>query len=221
VVTQTVRASARRTLSTASRTSSRQWSSSNTRKAAMLTAGVLGATAATMLTQEQNQASAESKMPKWGVPGTKHERTFLALKPDGVQRGILPEVIARFSNKGYKLVALKMIWPSEKMASEHYADLSKKPFFPSLVKYFSSGPIIAMVWEGKDVIRTGRKLLGETDPLKSAPGTIRGDFCIELGRNIMHGSDAPDSAQHEIDFWFDASEICNWQTADTMWVYEK
>ena len=137
-----------------------------------------------------------------GKPGTNQERTFLAVKPDGVQRGLIGDIIARFEKRGYKLVGLKMVWPTEEMAASHYADLSSKPFFEGLVKFFSSGPIVCMCWEGKDVIKQGRQMLGETQPLNSKPGSIRGDFSIDLGRNICHGSDSPESAEHELKMWF-------------------
>ena len=140
-------------------------------------------------------------LPVWGKPGTNQERTFLACKPDAVQRGLVGAIIARFETRGYKLVGLKMVWPTEEMAAEHYRDLSKQKFFPGLVKFFSSGPIVCMCWEGKDVIQQGRQMLGETQPLASKPGSIRGDFSIDLGRNICHGSDSPESAAHELKMW--------------------
>ena len=127
-------------------------------------------------------------IPVFGKPGTNQERTFIAVKPDGVQRGLIGDIIARFEKRGYKLVGLKMVWPTKQMAEEHYADLSKKPFFPGLTTFFSSGPIVCMCWEGKDVIKQGRQMLGETQPLASKPGSIRGDYSIDLGRNICHGS---------------------------------
>jgi len=157
-------------------------------------------------------------MPYTGVPGTEHERTFIAIKPDGVQRQLVGEIISRFEKKGYKLVAMKMIWASKEKAAGHYADLSSKPFFGGLVDYFSSGPIVAMVWEGPDAIRTGRKLLGATNPLASEPGTIRGDYCVRVGRNIIHGSDGPESAQHEIGFWFTAEEASDWARTLDCWI---
>ena len=97
-------------------------------------------------------------IPVYGIPGTNQERTFLACKPDAVQRGLVGDIIQRFEKRGYKLVGLKMVWPSETMAAEHYADLKKKPFFPGLVKFFSSGPIVCMCWEGKDIIKQGRQV---------------------------------------------------------------
>jgi nucleoside-diphosphate kinase len=129
--------------------------------------------------------------------------------------------IARFEEKGYKLVGLKMLTPSKEKAEGHYADLSSKPFFGGLVKYFSSGPIVAMVWEGVNAIAQGRVLLGATNPAASAPGTIRGDLCVDIGRNICHGSDGVDSAKHEIEFWFDESEVQSYTASTHNWVYEK
>merc|ERR1712018_152082 len=123
------------------------------------------------------------------------ERTFIMLKPDAVHRGLVGEIIKRFEAKGFKLVAMKMMHASEELLKEHYADLSSKAFFPGLVKYMGSGPIVPMVWEGLNVVKTGRVMLGKTNPAASAPGTIRGDFCIQGGRNICHGSDAVESAK--------------------------
>merc|ERR1712038_2030328 len=130
------------------------------------------------------------------------ERTFIAIKPDGVQRGLVGEIITRFEKRGYKLVAMKLCKPGEEHLKTHYDDLKDKKFFPGLVKYMNSGPICAMVWEGKDAVKQGRSMLGETNPLASKPGTIRGDYCLDLGRNICHGSDAVDSAEKEIALWF-------------------
>lgn len=143
------------------------------------------------------------------------------IKPDGVHRGIVGEIIKRFEQKGFKLVAMKFMWASEELLKTHYADLSTKCFFPSLVKYMASGPVVPMVWEGKNVVKTGRIMLGETDPFKSLPGTIRGDFCIEMGRNICHGSDAVESANKEIALWFGGDkEVVEWTSAAQDWIYE-
>lgn len=158
-------------------------------------------------------------MPVYGKPGTNHERTFLAVKPDGVQRGLIGDIIARFEKRGYKLVGLKMVWPTEEMAAAHYSDLSSKAFFGGLVKFFSSGPIVCMCWEGKDIIKQGRQMLGETQPLASKPGSIRGDFSIDLGRNICHGSDSPESAEHELKMWFPEG-VNDWGKAVDASVYE-
>jgi len=148
------------------------------------------------------------------------ERTFIAIKPDGVQRGLVGKIIARFEAKGFKLVALKQMTASKEHLENHYADLAKKPFFPGLVQYMGSGPVVAMVWEGEGAVATGRKMLGETKPQDSAPGTIRGDFCIQVGRNICHGSDAVESANKEIALWFKPEELNDWKTCGHDWVYE-
>uniref|UniRef100_A0A8B9KGI5 nucleoside-diphosphate kinase n=1 Tax=Astyanax mexicanus TaxID=7994 RepID=A0A8B9KGI5_ASTMX len=112
----------------------------------------------------------------------KTERTFIAIKPDGVQRGLMGEIIKRFEQKGFRLVAMKFLQASEDLLKEHYIDLKDRPFYPGLVKYMSSGPVLAMVWEGANVVKTGRVMLGETNPADSKPGTIRGDLCIDIGR---------------------------------------
>lgn len=148
------------------------------------------------------------------------ERTFIAVKPDGVQRGLVGEIIARFERKGFKLVALKMLKPSTEQAQGHYTDLSAKPFFNSLVEYFSSGPIVGMVWEGKNVVKSGRVLLGATNPADSLPGTIRGDYAVDVGRNVCHGSDAVESAQREIAFWFKPEELVSWTSHSANQIYE-
>lgn len=151
---------------------------------------------------------------------TQRERTFIMAKPDAVHRGIVGEIIRRFEQKGYKLVAMKLMWASEELLQKHYADLKTKSFFPGLVKYMASGPVVPMVWEGKEVVKTGRVILGETNPLSSKPGTIRGDFAIDVGRNICHGSDAVESANKEISLWFNESELVQWKPAEEGWVYE-
>ena len=138
------------------------------------------------------------------------ERTFIMIKPDGVQRGLIGPIIGRFEQKGFKLVAMKLCAPGKAHFEKHYADLSSKGFFAGLVSYASSGPVCAMVWEGDNAVATGRKMLGATKPFDSAPGTIRGDYCIDVGRNIIHGSDSVDSANHEIGLWFKPEELCNW-----------
>jgi len=148
------------------------------------------------------------------------ERTFIMIKPDGVHRGIVGEIIKRFENKGFKLVAMKFMQASVEHLEKHYADLSKKPFFAGLVKYMASGPVVAMVWEGLNAVKTGRVMLGETNPADSKPGTIRGDFAVQVGRNICHGSDAVESANHEIALWFKPEELVSWESAQKDWVYE-
>ncbi|KAI1182803.1 nucleoside diphosphate kinase [Nemania serpens] len=149
------------------------------------------------------------------------EQTFIAIKPDGVQRGLVGSIIARFENRGYKLVAIKLVTPGKAHLEEHYSDLKDKPFFAGLVEYMNSGPICAMVWEGRDAVKTGRTLLGATNPLASAPGTIRGDFAIDVGRNVCHGSDSVESAKKEIALWFKEGEVVSWKSAQASWIYEK
>nr|ACO10535.1 Nucleoside diphosphate kinase B [Caligus rogercresseyi] len=148
------------------------------------------------------------------------ERTFIMIKPDGVQRGLIGDIVKRFEQKGFKLVAMKFIQSSIEHLRKHYADLSSKPFFEGLVKYMASGPVLAMVWEGLNVVKTGRVMLGETNPKDSAPGTIRGDFCVQIGRNICHGSDAVESAEKEIALWFTPDELVDWSPAAMSWIYE-
>lgn len=185
----------------------------------------MGLTASTEQTNsyvpEEEVKVSSVEVPSAGLPSTNHERTFIAIKPDGVQRRIIGEIIDRFENKGFKLVAMKMIWPTAKKAAGHYDDLKSKPFFGGLVKYFSSGPVVAMVWEGKNAIKTGRVMLGATKPEESAPGTIRGDLCLDVGRNICHGSDSPDAAEHEINYWFSPAEIYDYNHSSGSWVYEQ
>lgn len=130
------------------------------------------------------------------------ERTYIMIKPDGVARGLTGEILARFERRGYRLVAGKLFRPSQELLQEHYRDLAAKPFFPGMIAYMSSGPVFCMVFEGKDAVKTGRKMLGATNPLQSEPGTIRGDFSIDVGRNICHGSDSVESAEREINLWF-------------------
>lgn len=149
-----------------------------------------------------------------------NERTFIAIKPDGVQRGLISSIVGRFENRGFKLVGIKLVTPSESLLKEHYADLTSKPFFPSLLSYMLSGPILATVWEGKDVVKQGRAILGATNPLQSAPGTIRGDYAIDMGRNVCHGSDSVESANKEIALWFKKEELVEYKSALYGWLYE-
>lgn len=143
---------------------------------------------------------------------TANERSFIMIKPDGVSRQIVGKIVDRFESRGYKLVAIKSVVPSEQLAKEHYSDLASRPFFPSLVKYITQGtPVIAMVWEGKDVIRQGRRMVGATKPLEADPGSIRGQYAVSVGRNIIHASDGFDSATKEIGLWFNESELASYE----------
>jgi len=148
------------------------------------------------------------------------ERTFIMVKPDGVQRGLVGEIIDRFETRGgLKLVAMKFMQASVDHMKLHYADLASKPFFNGMVEYMASSPVVPMVWEGLNAAKIGRMLLGETDPQKSLPGSIRGDFCLDIGRNLIHGSDSPDSAKKEIELWFGA-DLTEWIPANQFFNYE-
>ncbi|OCQ97252.1 nucleoside-diphosphate kinase [Oscillatoriales cyanobacterium USR001] len=148
------------------------------------------------------------------------ERTFLAIKPDGVQRGLVGEIIGRFEAKGFTLVGLKLMSVSRELAEAHYDVHRERPFFPGLVEFIISSPVIAMVWEGDGVVASARKMIGATNPLTSEPGTIRGDFAVNVGRNIIHGSDAIETAQREIKLWFKDEELVSWQPSLTSWIIE-
>ncbi|KAG6333999.1 hypothetical protein ID866_5082 [Astraeus odoratus] len=130
------------------------------------------------------------------------ELTYIMVKPDGVDRGLVGEILSRFEKRGFKLVAAKLARPSRETLEMHYADLKERPFFPGLITYMLSGPVFCMVFEGLDAVKTGRVMLGATNPLGSAPGTIRGDFALATGRNICHGSDTVENAKKEIALWF-------------------
>jgi len=179
--------------------------------------GVAVTKISTIKNEEKQQSGA---LPPHGVPLSRQERSFIAVKPDGVQRGIVGDIISRFEKRGFKLVAMRLIKPTKEFAAQHYKDLSKKGFFNGLCDFFSSGPVCAMVWEGRNVIATGRAMLGATDPNSSAPGTIRGDYAIEVGRNICHGSDSPKSAEAEINLWFRPEELIPWSSSSESWIYE-
>jgi len=130
------------------------------------------------------------------------ERTFLMIKPDGVARKLVGEIIGRFEQKGFRLVNLKQLTPTREMAEAHYEVHRGKPFFDSVVSFISSGPVVAMVWEGDNVVELSRKLMGATKPVDAAPGTIRGDYANTIEQNLIHGSDSPENAETEIGIWF-------------------
>lgn len=135
------------------------------------------------------------------------QRTLVLVKPDGVQRGLVGEIISRLERKGLKIVALKMLHMDRAMAERHYDVHRDKPFFSSLVDFITSGPVIAAVIEGQDAVDVVRQMMGETNPLKAAPGTIRGDFGLEVQENLVHGSDSEENAQEEISLFFSDKEI--------------
>jgi nucleoside-diphosphate kinase len=148
------------------------------------------------------------------------ERTFVMIKPDGVQRGFIGEVISRLERKGLKIVAMKMIEISKELAMQHYAEHREKPFFDGLISYITSGPVVAMVVEGKNAVKVVRNLVGSTNPVEANPGTIRGDYGMDVGRNIVHASDSLNSAEREINLFFKPEEILEYTKAEEIWVYE-
>lgn len=148
------------------------------------------------------------------------ERTFIMVKPDGVQRNIVGEVIKRFESKGFKLVGLKLLSVSRDLAEKHYGVHRERPFFAGLVDFIISAPVVAMVWEGEGVVASARKIIGATNPLTAEPGTIRGDFGINIGRNLIHGSDAIETAQNEIALWFKEEELVTWEVCTQAWLSE-
>lgn len=150
------------------------------------------------------------------------QRTFVAIKPDGVERGLIGEVISRFERRGLKLVGMKLLHVSRDMAETHYGEHKGKPFYEGLVSYITSAPIVGMVLEGKDAVALARNVIGATNPANAAPGTIRGDFAVEIGRNIVHGSDSPESAKREIGIFFKDQELINgWGRTIDKWVTEQ
>ena len=148
------------------------------------------------------------------------ERTFIMIKPDGVQRHLTGEIIHRFESKGFTLVGLKMMSVSRELAEKHYDVHKGKPFFSGLIDFITSAPVIAMVWEGESVVSAARNIIGATNPVTAVPGSIRGDFGVSIGRNLIHGSDAIETAKTEIDLWFKDEELVNWQPVRQSWLYE-
>lgn len=148
------------------------------------------------------------------------QKSFVMLKPDAVCRRLMGRVLTRFEEKGLQLVAVKMMEISEDLAKEHYGEHSEKPFFNGLVEYITSAPVLAMVIEGDDAITVIRKLVGATNPKEADLGTIRGDFGLDTGRNIIHASDAPESAEREIALFFNEDEICDYSMVDMGWILE-
>lgn len=148
------------------------------------------------------------------------ETTFLMVKPDGVQRGLVGEVIKRLEERGLRITAMKMITIEQERAEEHYAEHEGKDFYEPLLQYITSGPVVAMAVVGKDAISMVRKMVGATDPHEANPGTIRGDYGIVIGRNIVHAADSPDNAERELDIFFDKSEYNNYTKVEESWIYE-
>lgn len=148
------------------------------------------------------------------------ERTYVMIKPDGVQRNLVGEIIGRIEAKGYKIVAMKFLRLTKAMAEEHYREHVGKPFYPGLIEYITSGPVVAMVLEGKNVVKGMRTLMGATNPLEAAPGTIRGDFGLDVGRNVIHGADSVESAAREIAIYFKPEELVEYTKNEETWLYE-
>lgn len=142
------------------------------------------------------------------------------VKPDGVERGLVGEVIKRFEQKGFDIAGMKYVTPSKEHIENHYAEHKGKPFFDGLVSYMTSGPVVPMVWEGRNIIEGTRSMIGATNPIKATQGTIRGDFAIDTGRNLIHGSDSKESADREIKHWFKEEEIFSGERNANEWVYE-
>lgn len=146
------------------------------------------------------------------------ERTFLMVKPDGVQRNLVGEIVNRFETKGFKLVGAKLMQITTELAETHYGEHKERPFFKDLVGFITSSPVFAMVWEGEQVISTARKMMGSTNPQDAAPGTIRGDLGVQVSQNVIHGSDSPESAQREIALFFNESELVSYSKEIDRWV---
>jgi len=148
------------------------------------------------------------------------ERTLFIIKPDAVQRGLIGEIIARLERRGLRLVAMKMIRMSQELARRHYAIHQGKPFFEPLIAYITSAPVVVMVWEGPKAIEIVRQTMGATNPADAASGTIRADYALEIGRNLVHGSDGPQTAATEIALFFTPEEILSWERDTDRWIIE-
>ena len=148
------------------------------------------------------------------------ERTLVFLKPDAVQRGLIGSIFTRFERRGLKLAGMKLMRVSEVLARRHYTEHEGKPFYEGLVQFVTSSPIVAMVWEGKDAVQVARDTIGATDPAKAVPGTIRADFGMDLGRNLVHGSDSLQSADREVGLFFSPNELVEYSRDNERWITE-
>lgn len=146
------------------------------------------------------------------------DRTFLMVKPDGVQRGLIGEILSRFERKGLQLVAAKLLQITPELAEKHYAEHVGKPFYPPLVDFITSGPVFAMVWQGDNAIALARALIGKTDAIDAAPGTIRSDYAVHTNFNLIHGSDSPESAKREIGIFFSDHELVQYVQTIQRWI---
>ena len=149
------------------------------------------------------------------------EKSLVLVKPDGVQRGLVGEVISRLERRGLLLVAAKFIWVPKELAEEHYAVHKGKGFYEGLIRYITSAPVMAMVWEGPRAIQAIRQTMGSTRPWEADPGTIRHDFALEVGRNLTHASDSVENGEKEIALWFKSEEICDWTQSTDQWLFGK
>ncbi|MFP3418180.1 nucleoside-diphosphate kinase [Bacillus sp. SIMBA_154] len=147
------------------------------------------------------------------------DKTFLMVKPDGVERQLIGEIVSRFEKKGLQLVGAKLMSIPKEVAETHYGEHKEKPFFGELVDFITSGPVFAMVWQGEQVVDVTRQIIGKTNPKEALPGTIRGDYGLTVGKNIIHGSDSPESAEREIDLFFKQEELTNWDQTISSWIY--
>jgi nucleoside-diphosphate kinase len=148
------------------------------------------------------------------------ERSLVLIKPDGVQRGLIGEVIARLERRGLRLVGAKFLQVSQNLAETHYAIHQGKPFYDGLIAYITSAPVLAMVWEGPNAIAAVRQTMGATRPTEAAPGSVRHDFALEVGRNLTHASDSVENGQEEVSLWFTDQELVSWERAIDPWVFE-
>jgi nucleoside-diphosphate kinase len=148
------------------------------------------------------------------------ERTFLMVKPDGVQRGLVGNIINRIESRGLKIAAMKMMVISKELAASHYGEHKDKPFYGELIEFITSAPVVAMICEGDNAVEMVRTMMGVTDPLKASPGTMRGDFAVYMGKNIVHGSDSQESAAREINLFFQPEEIYSYTLPHEGWLYD-
>jgi nucleoside-diphosphate kinase len=148
------------------------------------------------------------------------EQTLVLVKPDGVQRGLVGEIVGRLERRGLRLVGMKLMRITEELAGRHYAEHHDKPFFGGLVAFITSAPVVAMVWEGPGAVAMVRAMVGATNPANAAPGTIRGDLAVDFGMNVIHGSDSPESAQREVSLFFTPDEVLGWERTIDRWVIE-
>jgi nucleoside-diphosphate kinase len=148
------------------------------------------------------------------------EKTFVMVKPDGVERGLMGEVVSRLERRGLRLIAARFMWISQELAEKHYAIHKGKPFYVGLIQYITSAPVLAMVWEGPNAVAAVRQTMGSTRPAEAAPGSIRHDFALMVGRNLTHASDSIENGELEVALWFKPEELVAWQRETDRWIFE-